>query len=82
MARFLAQGGVMLGQYMEVIVNPSLDHRYTKKNNLAAEITALEKNFDTLQGAQSVIAELLVEENWGLIEERQQRLIELVVHSK
>ncbi|PCI49988.1 MAG: hypothetical protein COB51_03700 [Moraxellaceae bacterium] len=72
----------MSGQYMEAIVNLSLDHRYTQKNNLAAEITELEKNFDTLQGAQSVIAELLVEENWGLIEERQQRLIELVVHSK
>lgn len=64
------------------IVSLSVDQRFTRKHNLAAEITALEENFDTLLGAQSVIAELLIEENWGLIEERQQQLIELVVQSK
>ncbi|PCJ14333.1 MAG: hypothetical protein COB04_15485 [Gammaproteobacteria bacterium] len=72
----------MSEQLKGATVNLSVDQRFTQKNNLAAEITALDKNFDTLQGAQSVIAELLIEENWGLIEERQQRLIELVVQAK
>lgn len=53
-----------------------------KKSSLAKEILTLARNFEFLQGAESDIAEVLVEENWGLIEERQQMLIDMLVPAK